>query len=79
LIHVTDNFFWQILQRLADSWRSAIGSSALSVLIAFFESQDKLRDSDENRAEFAEAALKQYRFCFKKADGDDEDVSSLYV
>jgi hypothetical protein len=68
-------FFWQILQRLADSWRCAIGSTALSVLIAFFESQDQLRNSNENCAEWSEYALDKLRFCYKKADGDDEDVS----
>jgi hypothetical protein len=78
LIHVTDSFFLQILQRLADSWRSSIGSTALSVLIAYFESRDDLRDSDENRAEFAECALDKLRFCYKKANGEDEEVS-LYL
>jgi hypothetical protein len=68
-------FLLQILQRLADSWRSSIGSTALSILIAFFESQDNLRDSDESRAEFADDALDKLRFCYKKADGDDEEVS----
>ena len=75
MILVTDSFFIQILQRLADSWRSSIGSTALSILIAFFESQDNLRDSDENRAEFADYLLDKLRFCYKKADGDDEEVS----
>jgi hypothetical protein len=60
------------LQRLADSWRSSIGSAALSILIAYFESQDDLRDSDESRAEFADHALDKLRFCYKKADGDEE-------
>jgi hypothetical protein len=62
------------LQRLADSWRSSIGSTALSVLIAFFESQEDLKDSDDGRAEFAEFALDKLRFCYKKADGNDEEV-----
>jgi hypothetical protein len=62
------------LQQLADSWRSSIGSTALSVLIAFFESHENLKDSDDNRAEFAEYALDKLRFCYKKANGDDEEV-----
>lgn len=66
------------MQRLADSWRSSIGSAALSVLIAYFESQEDLKDSDDNRAEFAEYALDKLRFCYKKADGNDEEVS-IYV
>jgi hypothetical protein len=79
LIHVSDGFFLQTLQRLADSWRNAIGSSALSILIGFFESQDDLRESDEKRAEFADYALDKLRFCYKKANGDDEEVSALHV
>ena len=79
LIHVTDKFSKQILQRLADSWRSSIGSTALSVLIAYFESRDDLQDSDESRAEFANYALDKLRFCYKKADGDDEEVSVYYM
>jgi hypothetical protein len=72
------------LQRLADSWRNAIGSTALSVLIAYFESkdedpdQDDSEDPDESRAKFAEFALDKLRFCFKKADGDDEEVSAYF-
>ena len=69
-------FFLQVLQWLADSWCSSIGSVALSIIIAFFESQDDLKDSDENRAKFAEYALDKLQFCYKKADGDDEEVSA---
>ena len=64
------------MQRLADSWRSSIGSVALLIIITFFESQDDLKDSDENRAKFAEYALDKLRFCYKKANGDDEEVSA---
>jgi len=80
----TDNFLKQALQRLADSWRNNIGSAAIAILIAYFESPDELRDTDESRAEFADYALDKLRFCFKKADGDDEEVSvyllcSVYI
>jgi hypothetical protein len=67
--------FWQTLQRLSDSWRCSIGSAALSILIAYFESDDNIRDSDEGRNAFAQYALDKLRFCFKKAIGEDEDVS----
>ena len=66
------------MQRLADSWRSSIGSAALSVLIAYFESKEDLKDSDESRTEFAEYALDKLRFCYKKAEGNDEEVS-IYI
>ena len=38
-----------------------------------FESKEE--DSDRSRAIFAECALDKLRFCYKKADGDDEQVS----
>ena len=79
LIYVIDNYFFQSLQRLADSWHCSIGSSALSILIAYFESQDNLQDSDEGCADFTEYALDKLRFCYKKAEGDDEEVSASHV
>lgn len=63
------------MQRLADSWRSSIGSAALSIVTAYFELEEDLKDSDEDRAEFAEFALDKLRFCYKKADGNDKEVS----
>ena len=79
MIHVTDAFFLQTLQRLADSWHSSICSSALSILIAFFDSQDDLWESDQKRADFADYALDKLWFCYKKANGDDKEVSALHV
>ena len=67
------------MQRLADSWRSSIGSSAISVLNAYFDRKENLKDSDEARVETAEYALDKLRFCYKKAESDDEEVSIYYV
>ena len=51
-------------------------------MLAYFDAQDNLRDSDENRVEFATYALDELRFCYKKAPGDDPEVRvliSVYV
>ncbi|KAG2337302.1 hypothetical protein BDR05DRAFT_895479, partial [Suillus weaverae] len=58
--------------QVADSYHSNIGSTAVAIVIAYFESQDSLRDSDDNRAEFAVFALSNLRFLYKKANGDDK-------
>ena len=40
-------FLKQTIQRLADSWRNVIGSNSIAVLMAFFDDQPDLRNSDE--------------------------------
>ncbi|KAG1837629.1 hypothetical protein DFJ58DRAFT_734231 [Suillus subalutaceus] len=60
------------VQRVADSYRSFIGSVAIAIIIAYLESQDKLKDSDNNRVEFAKYTLDKLRFLYKKANGDDK-------
>ena len=62
-------------QRNADSWRSTIGLAGNAILMAYFESQDELKDSNENRIEFAKYALDKHQFLYHKADGDDIEVS----
>ncbi|KAG1844763.1 hypothetical protein C8R48DRAFT_678368 [Suillus tomentosus] len=64
--------YYIAVQRVADSYRSNIGSAAIAIVIAYFESQDSLRDSDDNCAEFAVFALSNLRFLYKKANGDDK-------
>ncbi|KAG1871595.1 hypothetical protein F4604DRAFT_1681411 [Suillus subluteus] len=49
-----------------------IGLAAIAIVIAYLESQDSLRDSDDNHAEFVEYALSNLRFLYKKANGDDK-------
>lgn len=70
-------FLWQTLQRLADSWLSSIGSTAISVVIAYFESQED--DSDDSHAEFSQYALDKLRFCYKKSDGEDEGYVAPFI
>jgi hypothetical protein len=48
-----------------------IGSTGLTVLLAFFDAQPLLRDSDDERVAFAKYYLQDYRFLY--SDSDDED------
>ncbi|KAG1736443.1 uncharacterized protein EDB91DRAFT_1250065 [Suillus paluster] len=71
--------YYIAVQRVADSYRSNISSAAIAIVIAYLESQDSLRDSDDNHAEFAEYALSNLRFLYKKANGDDKsEFQGLY-
>lgn len=52
------------MQRLSDTWRAPIGSAAMMILHAYFESQLIYRDSDEARQQFCQRQLIQNRFIF---------------
>jgi hypothetical protein len=65
---------FQTIQRLADLWRSAIGSTGIAVVLAFCDSQEDLESSDEERVEFANYYLKDLRFLYKDADDDNKKV-----
>lgn len=64
----------QTVQRLADSWRNAIGSKGIMVLVAFLDSQPDLRDSDSGRQEFAKYYLEDFRFLYKDSQHEDKKV-----
>lgn len=64
------------MQRVSDSWRSTIGSTAIAVVLAFLNGNPELKDSDENRQEFAMDYLEHLRFLYKKSDGEDINVSN---
>ena len=65
---------FQTVQRLADSWRNLIGSAGIAILLAFCDSQDDLRNSDEGRMEFAKYYLKDLRFLYTDTDHNDKKV-----
>jgi hypothetical protein len=48
------------------------------IVLTYLDSQDELKDSDENRQEFAEYALNNLRFLYKKANGEDKSVCAAY-
>jgi len=49
-----------------------MGSTGIAVLLAFMDSQDELRDSDENHVIFAKYYLENLRFLYKDADNGDK-------
>ena len=67
-------FIFQTVQRCADSWRNVVGSTGITGLLAFFDSQYFLRDSDEEHQEFAKYYLKDLCFLYKDSDSEDKKV-----
>jgi hypothetical protein len=65
------------MQRVSDSWCSTIGSTAIAIVLTFCNANADLKDSDENRQEFAAQYLEHLRFLYHKANGDDAKVSKL--
>lgn len=57
-----------------DSWCNTIGSTGISVVLAFCESQNELANSDEERVQFAKELLENLRFLYWDANGDDKKV-----
>lgn len=53
----------QAQQRLSDTWRSVIGSTAIAVINTYMES-DKSLQSDEDRREYAKEGLKDLKFLY---------------
>ena len=62
------------MQRVADSWRSPIGSTAIMVLIAFFNANSELYTTDGNHQEWAKWYLEYFCFAYEHADGNDKSV-----
>ena len=68
----------QTVQRTSNSWRNTTGSTGIAVTLAYCNSNPDLKDSDDNRQEFAAHYLEHLRFLYKKSDGDDPKVSTLF-
>ncbi|KAG1824696.1 uncharacterized protein BJ212DRAFT_1475989 [Suillus subaureus] len=64
--------YYIAVQQVANSYCSNIGLAAITIVIVYLESQDSLRDSDNNHAEFTEYALSNLQFLYKKVNGDDK-------
>jgi hypothetical protein len=64
----------QTVQRLADSWRNVIGSTGISTMLSFCDSQALLRDSDSERQKFATHELVGYRFMYKDTRHENNKV-----
>jgi len=68
----------QTAQRTSDSWRNTTGSTGIAVVLAYCNSNPDLKDSDENRQEFATHYLEHLRFLYTKSDGDNPLVRTLF-
>jgi hypothetical protein len=55
------------------------GSCGINVLNTFYDANEKYRDSDENRQQFAKHALKNYRFIYRTARGDNIKVHIFFT
>ena len=66
-----------MVQCLVDSWRNTIGSTGISVVLAFCESQDELANSDEECVEFAKELLLDFSFLYRDADDNNKKVCLL--
>jgi hypothetical protein len=64
---------------MSDSWHSRIGSTAIAVLTAFFESEANahLFKSNESRQEFAKKALKDGAFLYSDTKSSNPEVSII--
>jgi hypothetical protein len=72
-------YMFQTIQRLADSWRNIFGSTAISSIQSFCDSQEVLRDSDSERQAFARYYLKGLRFLYRESNGvDDKAVRNFH-
>ena len=66
----------QTAQRVSDSYRNTTGSTAISAILAYCNSNPDLKDDDDNRQEFAAYYLGHLRFLYKDSTGDDPKVST---
>jgi hypothetical protein len=67
------------MQRVSDSWRSTMGSTAITVVLAFCNEHPDLKNSDINRQEFAKNYLEDFRFLYHKSEGEDVKVSNTNI
>ena len=64
----------QTVQRLVDSWCNVIRSNGIAVLMAFFDTQPGLQDSDKERVDFSKSYLEDLRFLYKDSNNADKKV-----
>jgi hypothetical protein len=57
----------QAQQRVSDTWRSVIGSTAIAIVDGFFEANKNL-ESDEDRKAYAADELKDLKFLYANTD-----------
>lgn len=73
-----NDFSSQVKQRLSDGWRSRIGSAAISVVNAFFESV-KVATTDDSRQQFAKTMLKDSKFLYSNTESSNPKASLILL
>jgi len=68
----------QAQQRSSDSWRSAIGSSALSIVNALFDANDEF-NTNEARQNFATDIIESLGFVYENTDSEVSDTLSCTI
>jgi hypothetical protein len=63
-----------MVQCLSDSWHNVIGSTSITVLLAFCDTQESLWDSDEEHVEFAKYYLEDLCFLYQVSEHNDKKV-----
>ena len=63
-----------MVQRLADSWRNVVGSTGIAILLTFLDTQEDLRDSDEEHIKFARYYLEDLCFLYKDTEHNNKKV-----
>ena len=62
-VSASDSHDLQTTQRISDTWRSPIGSSAIAMINSFFNSAD-LFEAEERWCEFAKDTLDMFQFFY---------------
>ena len=62
----------QTVQCLANSWQNTVGSTSIADLLAFFDSQEDLRDSDDERQEFCKYHLQDLCFLYRDVENPNK-------
>ena len=65
------------MQHISNSWHSPIGSTAIIVLIAFFNSNMEQYATNEIRQGWAAWYLEDFCFAYKDSDGNDKSVHAI--
>ncbi|KAM6494812.1 hypothetical protein JOM56_009435 [Amanita muscaria] len=76
--NVDDLVMTQVTQRFSDTWRAPIGSAALMIVHAYFESQSVLKDSEEARQEYSRMQLQKHKFLYGRLGVSSSDKKHLF-
>ena len=76
LISIT-TFFIQAIQHTSNSWKSPFRSTAIIVLIAFFNSNMEQYPTNEIWQEWGVWYLENFHFAYKDSDGNDKLVCAI--